>query len=175
METSTSIPNQLKNSIQDFLSNGTSLNLVLTLGVFLQIVIVMVLIKGSFRDNHVNRLGWIKSISYAILFVIGTPLISQISSAVLVFVMPFLLKYLDVMTLLGGISSISQEVAALSRPWAYALALLATAGFLIWRIRTNKRRSFTWVHAGQLVLFALFANIFFQFFVYGALVLFIKN
>ena len=167
MNFTTYSPEELKNSIMDLTRGGLTINLVLVIGVLLQIVLVMILIKFSFRDNHVSRLGWIKALCYSILFVVGSPLIAQIASAVLVWVMPFLMRYLDVISLLQTISSIDEAVAALSRPWAYALALLASAGFLVWRIRSLKSRSFTWIHAGQVVLFAFFANILFQLLVYG--------
>ena len=151
----------------DLTRGGLTINLVLVLGVILQIILVMILIKFSFRDNHVSRLGWIKALCYSMLFVVGAPLIAQISSVVLVWGMPFLMRYLDVISLLQTISAIDEAVAALSRPWAYALALLSSAGFLVWRIRSLKSRSFTWIHAGQVALFAFFANILFQLLVYG--------
>ena len=167
MNFTTYSPEELKNSIMDLTRGGLTINLVLVLGVLLQIILVMILIKSSFRDSHVSRLGWIKALCYSILFVIGAPLIAQISSIVLVWGMPFLMRYLDVISLLQTISAIDEAVGALSRPWAYALALLSSAGFLIWRIRSLKRRSFTWIHVGQVVLFAFFANILFQLLVYG--------
>ena len=170
MNFTTYSPEELKNSIMDLTRGGLTINVVVALGVFLQIVLVMVLIKSSFRDNHVSRMGWIKALCYSILFVVGAPLIAQICSALLIWGLPFLLKYLDVISLLQTISSIDEAAAAISRPWAYALALLSSAGFLVWRIRSLKRRSFTWIHAGQVVLFAFFANILFQLLVYGILV-----
>jgi len=167
MNFTTYSPEELKNSIMDLTRGGLTINLVLVFGVLLQIILVMILIKSSFRDNHVSRLGWIKALCYSILFVIGAPLIAQISSVVLVWGMPFLMRYLDVISLLQTISAIDEAVAALSRPWGYTLALLSSAGFLVWRIRSLKRRSFTWIHVGQVVLFAFFANILFQLLVYG--------
>jgi hypothetical protein len=160
--------NGLSNPLID-LTKNSSLNGSLALGALFQIILVAFIIRGAFRDNHFSLMGWIKAFSYSLVFVVATPLISQIASGLLVWGLPYVTPYLDVLTLLGRISSVDQDAASSTRPWAYALALLATIGFLVWRIRSIRRRSFKWVHASQTILVLILANIIFQLLIYGIL------
>jgi hypothetical protein len=162
------------NNLTNFLGNLTSnptFNSIFLVGGLIQIVFVMIIIRKTFRDNsYYSSMSWFRAFSYALLFVGGAPILAQGISALLVIGLPYLTPYLDVLTLLGRFSTIDENTASTTRPWAYALALLASAGFLVWRIRSLKSRSFTWIHAGQVALFAFFANILFQLLVYGILV-----
>jgi hypothetical protein len=146
---------------------GSHGNVIFPLGLFVQLVIVAVALRTFFRDDQYQLMGFLKAFGYAILFVVGAPIAGQILSALLVWIVPMATRFLDVMTLLKTVSPIDESAATVSRPWAYALAILAGISFFAWRVKSLKRNRFTLLHAGQVALVLLVANALFQLLVYS--------
>jgi hypothetical protein len=136
----------------------------------IQTALVMLVIRHSFQGTgYYSSIGWTRAFSYALLFVGAMSLLALGLSSALVFGLPYIAPYLDVLTLLGKVAPLNEQAAAHTRPWAYSLAILAALGFLVWRIKSLRMLQFGWVHAGQVVLVLFSSNILFQFLTYGIL------
>jgi hypothetical protein len=146
---------------------GSHGNIIFPLGLLVQLIIVAIALRTFFRDDQYQLMGLLKAFGYAILFVVGAPIAGQILSALLVWITPMATRLLDVMTLLKTVSSVDESAATVSRPWAYALAILAGIAFFVWRVKSLRRNRFTLLHAGQVALVFVVANALFQLLVYS--------
>jgi hypothetical protein len=142
--------------------------LVVSISILVQTIIVAIAIRVFFRDDQYRLMGFVKAFGYALMFVVGAPVAGLISSALLVWLVPMAMHFLDVLTFLKTVSSVDEVAAAISRPWAYAASILVGLAFFVWRIRGSKQsHAFTWCHAGQVAVVLMVSNIFFQLVLYS--------
>jgi hypothetical protein len=135
-----SIFDQIKDRLAGYLT--TSGKIVLPIGVVLQLVGVAFVIRVFFRDNNIRVISWVKAFAFAVLFIVGAPAVAQSLSAILVWVVPWVLGNLDVLSVLARFSPVDDSIAGLSRPWGYLLTILVT-GIFVYRhvkIRNFGRR-----------------------------------
>lgn len=135
-----SILDQIKDQLAGYLN--TSGKIVVPLGIILQLLGVAAVIRMFLRDDNIRLISWLKALALAILFIIGAPVVAQAVSAVLVWLVPWVLDHLDPLIVLARISAVDDSVAGVSRPWGYLLTILATAVFVYrhFRIRNVGRR-----------------------------------
>lgn len=152
-------------------------NIVIPLGYLFQILIVMILIRSLMRDDKFEKIGWFKAFGYALLFTAATPLLGVILGALSVWLLPYAWQLLDPLRILGKLSDLHADSAAASRPWAYTLAILSALVFYLLKRRSMKSRGrrLGVIHYIQVLVFAILANLLFQFLVYSLLNAFLNK
>jgi hypothetical protein len=166
---------RIGDAIGDF---GTAAgNIVIPLGYLFQILLVMVLIRSLMRDDKFEKIGWLKSLGYALIFTTATPLLGIIVGALAVWLLPYAWQILNPLAILGKLSEVNADAAAASLPWAYTLAILSALVFFILKKRKLKSRgrSFSGWNYVQVVVFAIVANLLFQFLVYSLFNIFLSQ
>ena len=144
-------------------------NIVIPLGYLFQILIVMILIRSLMRDEKFEKIGWFKAFGYALLFTAATPLLGVILGALAVWLLPYAWQLLDPLQILGKLSDLHADSAAASRPWAYTSAILSALVFYLLKRRSMKSRGrrLGVIHYIQVLVFAILANLLFQFLLYS--------
>ena len=128
-----SILDQIKGQLADYLN--TSGRVVVPLGIIIQLAGVAAIIRMFLRDDNIRLIGWLKALALAILFIVGAPVVAQAVSAVLVWLVPWVLDHLDPLVVLARFSAVDDSVAGVSRPWGYLLTILVTAVFVYRHIK----------------------------------------
>jgi len=144
-------------------------NIVIPLGYLFQIILVMILIRSLMRDDKFEKIGWLKSLGYALIFTTATPLLGIIVGALAVWLLPYAWQILSPLAILGKLSEVNADSAAATQPWAYTLAILSALVFFLLKKRNLKSRgrSFSGWNYFQVVVFAIVANLLSQFLVYS--------
>jgi hypothetical protein len=162
-----SIIDQIVNQFSAYM--GVSGHFVIPIGLGLQLHGVALAMRSSLRDDQYRKMSWIKAFGYAVMFVVGMPLVGQGSAAALVWVAPFLASATNILAMLERVTTIDQRIAAISQPWGYVIALLATA-FYFFKTRSGlKGRSMIWRPLLQVLFFLIFSHVLFQIAIYAIL------
>ncbi len=162
-----SIIDQIVGQFSDYMS--VSGQFVIPLGLGLQLYGVAMVMRSSLRDDQYRKMSWVKAMGYAVMFVVGMPLVGQGAGAALVWAAPFLASAVNIIALLERVFPIDQRVAAVSQPWGYVVTLLAAALYFFKVLRSLKGRSLFWRPLLQIFFVLLFSHLFFQIAVYAIL------
>jgi len=148
---------------------GVSGHFVIPIGLGLQLYGVALAMRTSLRDDQYRKMSWIKAFGYAVMFVVGMPLVGQGSAAALVWVAPFIASATNILAMLERVFPIDQRVAAVSQPWGYVVTLLVAALYFFKVLRSLKGRSLIWRPLLQIFFVLIFSHLFFQIAVYAVL------
>jgi len=142
---------------------------IIPIGLALQLYGVAMFMRASLRDDQYRKMSWVKATGYAVMFVVGMPLVGQGLAVVLVGTAPFLASATNIISLLNRVFPVDQHVAVVSQPWGYVITLLFLAFYSIKVIRSLKGRSLIWRPLLQIFCVLIFSHLFFQIAVYAVL------
>ena len=168
-----SISDQILSQFLDYMS--VSAQYVIPLGLGLQLYGVALVLRSTLRDDQYRKMSWVKTFGYAVMFVVGMPLVGQGLGAVLVWSAPLVANALNIMALLQRIFPVDQRIASVSQPWGYAVSLLVGFFYIFKVICTLRGRSIIWRPLLRILCVLIFSFLFFQIAAYAIFKLILRS